>query len=77
MRIKVYGADWCIDCVNVKNFFSSKGFEFEYVIVTKNDKAIAFLEQVNKGKRIIPTIVVDGKVYANPGINRLMNIIEE
>ena len=76
MDIKVYGADWCPDCVNAKNFLSSKGIDFEYIIITDNIEAIAFLEKANNGKRIIPTLVVDGKIYTNPGINGLMKIIE-
>mgnify|MGYP001269328181 FL=1 len=76
MDIKVYGADWCSDCVNAKNFLSSKGVDFEYIIITNNDEAIAFLEKANNGKRIIPTLVVDGKIYTNPGIKGLMKIIE-
>jgi len=76
MDIKVYGADWCPDCVNAKNFLSSKSIDFEYIIITDNVEAIAFLEKVNNGKRIIPTLVVDGKIYTNPGINGLMKIIE-
>ena len=76
MNIKIYGADWCPDCVNAKNFLSSKGIDFEYIIITKNVEAIAFLEKVNNGKKVIPTLVVDGKIYTNPGINGLMKIIE-
>ena len=76
MDIKVYGADWCPDCLNAKNFLFSKGIEFEYIIITENTEAIAFLDKVNNGKRTIPTIVVDGKIYTNPGINGLMKIIE-
>ena len=76
MDIKVYGADWCPDCVNAKNFLSSKGIDFEYIIITNNDEAIAFLEKVNNGKRIIPTLVVDGEIYTNPGISGLIKIIE-
>ena len=77
MDIKVYGADWCPDCVNAKNFLSSKGIDFEYIIITNNDEAIAFLEKVNNGKRIIPTLDVDGKIYTNPGIIGLIKIIGE
>ena len=76
MDIKIYGADWCPDCVNAKNFLASKSIDFEYIIITDNVEAIAFLEKVNNGKRIIPTLVVDGKIYTNPGINGLMKIIE-
>ena len=76
MDIKVYGADWCSDCVNAKNFLSSKGIDFEYIIITNNVEAIAFLEKVNNGKKVIPTLVVDGKIYTNPGISGLIKIIE-
>jgi thioredoxin reductase (NADPH) len=75
MDIKVYGADWCSDCVNAKNFLFSKGIDFEYIIITNNDEAIAFLEKINNGKRIIPTLVVDGETYTNPGISGLIKII--
>ena len=76
MDIKVYGADWCPDCVNAKNFLSLKGIDFEYIIITNNVEAIAFLEKANNGKKVIPTLVVDGKIYTNPGIKGLMKIIE-
>ena len=76
MNIKIYGADWCPDCINAKNFLKSKEIEFEYIVITDNNEAIAFLEKVNNGKRIIPTLNIDGKIYTNPGINGLMKILE-
>jgi thioredoxin reductase (NADPH) len=75
MNIKVYGADWCPDCVNTKNFLNSKGVEFEYIDITDNEQAIALIEQINNGRRVILTLVVDGKTYTNPGIAGLMKII--
>jgi thioredoxin reductase (NADPH) len=77
MNIKVYGADWCPDCVNAKNFLNSKGVEFEYIDITDNEQAIALVEQINNGRRVIPTLVVDGKTYTNPGIAGLMNILAQ
>ena len=50
MEIIVYGADWCADCIVVKNFLSSKLVEFEYIIITDNLKAISYVEHINKGK---------------------------
>ena len=75
MDIKVYGADWCSDCITVKNFFKSKKINFEYIIITNNPDAIAFIERINKGKRIIPTIVINNKIYSNPGISQLNKMI--
>ncbi len=76
MNIKIYGADWCPDCVNAKKFLKSKGVEFEYIVITDNKEAISFVEKTNNGKRIIPTLVVDGETHINPGINGLMKILE-
>ena len=77
MNIKMYGADWCSDCIIAKEFLKAKGIKFEYIVITNNEEAINFIKKVNKGKRIIPTLDIDGKIYANPGINGLMNIIQE
>ena len=77
MKIKVYGADWCSDCIVVKKFLQERNIKFQYIVVTDNIEAIKFLEKVNNGKRIIPTIVIDKNIYSNPGIIKLMKIIEE
>ncbi len=75
MNIKIYGADWCSDCLVAKRFLDEKGIKYEYIIITDNDAAIAFLEKGNNGKRVIPTLDIDGEIYTNPGINGLMKII--
>ncbi len=77
MNIKVYGADWCSDCVTAKRFLDSKGVEFEYIDITDNQQAIALVEQINNGKRVIPTLMVDGVSFTNPGINGLMKILAQ
>jgi len=77
MTIKVYGADWCTDCRIAKNFIKSKDIDFEYIDITDDEQAIAFVEQVNNGRRVIPTLVIDGTIYINPGINGLMKILAE
>ena len=77
MNIKIYGADWCSDCIIVKKVFKSKEINFEYIDITNNEQAIALVEQVNNGRRVIPTLVIDGAIYTNPGINELMKILAE
>ncbi|MBT4344647.1 MAG: glutaredoxin family protein [Flavobacteriales bacterium] len=77
MTIKIYGADWCSDCIVAKNFLSSHQIQFDYIDIMDNDIAIKMIEKINNGKRIIPTILVDDKVYVNPGISELMKIISK
>ena len=77
MNIKVYGANWCSDCVTAKRFLDSKGVDFEYIDITDNQEAIALVEQINNGRRVIPTLMVDGVSFTNPGINGLMKILAQ
>ena len=77
MNIKVYGADWCSDCVTAKKFLNSKGVDFEYIDITDNQQAISLVEKTNNGRRVIPTLIVDGVSFKNPGINGLMKILAQ
>ena len=77
MNIKMYGADWCSDCVVAKQFFDEKGIKYKYITCTDNQEAIDFIEKVNNGKRVIPTLDIDGEIYTNPGIAGLMKIIKQ
>jgi thioredoxin reductase (NADPH) len=77
MTIKVYGADWCSDCIIAKRFLESKGVDFEYIDITDNNQAITVIEEINNGKRVIPTLIVDGVSFTNPGINGLMKILAQ
>jgi thioredoxin reductase (NADPH) len=77
MNIKVYGADWCSDCITAKKFLNSKGVDFEYIDITDNQQAIALVEKINNGRRVIPTLIVDGVSFINPGINGLMKILAQ
>ena len=77
MKIKVFGADWCSDCVTAKRFLDSKGVEFEYIDITDNQQAVSLVEKINNGRRVIPTLIVDGVSFTNPGINGLMKILSQ
>jgi thioredoxin reductase (NADPH) len=75
MEIKVYGADWCSDCITTKRFLESKEIEFEYIDITNNQQAILLVEKINNGRRVIPTLMIDGVSFTNPGISGLMKIL--
>ena len=75
-NVKVYGADWCSDCITAKNFLNSKNIDFEYIDITEDETAVAFVEKVNDGKRIIPTLLIAGETYTNPGIPGLIKLFK-
>lgn len=65
--IKIYGATWCPDCRRAKTFFGEHRVEYDWIDITDNDDAIAYVEKVNNGNRSIPTIIYpDGTIQVEP-----------
>jgi len=65
-RVQLFGADWCPDCRRAKSFLRDNGINFDFIDIDKYDWATAKVEEINKGKRIIPTILIDDVPYTNP-----------
>jgi thioredoxin reductase (NADPH) len=65
-NITLYGADWCHDCVRAKAYLNDNNIDFTFVDVDQNKAAANKVEQINNGKRIIPTILIDDIAYTNP-----------
>ncbi|HKI52648.1 MAG TPA: FAD-dependent oxidoreductase [Anaerolineales bacterium] len=65
--ITLYGTGWCPDCKRSKQFFGEQRVPYHYVDIDSEPDATAFVEEVNKGFRSIPTIVFpDGSVLVEP-----------
>lgn len=66
-KITIYGATWCPDCRRAKQFFGEHRVPYEWIDITDNDEAIAYVEEVNNGNRSIPTIIYpDGTIQVEP-----------
>jgi len=77
MKIKMYSANWCSDCIVAKNFLDDNKVLYELIDITKDLAASEHVIKVNGGKRIIPTFDIEGKIYTNPGIAELSKIITQ
>lgn len=65
--IIVYGTSWCPDCRRSKQFLGEQRIPYHWVDIEQDSAAMTYVEHVNDGKRIIPTIVFpDGEVLAEP-----------
>jgi thioredoxin reductase (NADPH) len=65
--IVVYSTVWCPDCKRVKQFLGEQRVPYLNVDIESDAKAMAFVEKVNNGKRIIPTMVFpDGSILVEP-----------
>jgi thioredoxin reductase (NADPH) len=65
--IIVYSTVWCPDCKRAKKFFGEHRVQYANVDIEENPQGVAFVEKINNGSRIIPTIVFpDGEILAEP-----------
>ncbi len=65
--LTLYGAVWCEDCKRSKKFLGEQRVHYNWVDIEQNADGLTLVERVNKGKRIIPTIVFDdGSILVEP-----------
>lgn len=75
--VQLFGADWCPDCRRAKSYLADNGVNFQFIDVDEHEWATNAVETINNGKRIIPTILIDGKPHTNPDnatLKALLNI---
>jgi thioredoxin reductase (NADPH) len=66
-RIIVYSTVWCPDCKRAKKFLAEHRIPYENIDIEHDEKAMAFVQKVNNGLRLIPTIVFpDGSTLSEP-----------
>jgi thioredoxin reductase (NADPH) len=64
--VKVYATVWCEDCKRVRKFLAEQKVQYDFIDIEREPSGLFYVERLNKGKIIIPTIVIDDQVYANP-----------
>tara|TARA_Y100000310_G_scaffold344386_1_gene456888 strand:- start:3710 stop:4924 length:1215 start_codon:yes stop_codon:yes gene_type:complete len=66
-NITVYGAPWCPDCKRAKQFLGEQRVIFKWVDIDGDPAGREYVQQINNGKQIIPTIVFeDGSLLVEP-----------
>ncbi len=71
----MYGADWCPDCRRAKAFLKENNISYDHIDVDLNKEATKKVENINNGKRIIPTLIIDGKSLTNPDNAKLSAVL--
>jgi len=65
--IVVYSTAWCPDCKRAKKFFADHRIPYKNIDIEENAEGMAYVEKVNNGKKIIPTILFpDGSRLVEP-----------
>jgi thioredoxin reductase (NADPH) len=71
-QIRVYGAPWCPDCKRAKQFLAEQRIAYQWHDIDQDEEARSYVQQLNDGKQVIPTIVFqDGSILAEPSNSEL------
>ena len=71
-NITVYGAPWCPDCTRAKQFLGEQRVRYNWIDIDQNEDGRAYVQKVNDGKQIIPTIIFeDGSLLVEPSNSEL------
>jgi len=74
-RVMLYGADWCPDCLRAKAFLRENEINFMHLDVDLVEGATEVVTKINKGKRIIPTVIINEMPYSNPNNTILREVL--
>ena len=71
-QIIVYGTTWCPDCRRSKQFLGEHRIQYVWVDIEQDETAMAEVQRINDGLRVVPTIVFpDGDVLVEPSNDEL------
>lgn len=71
-QIILYGTSWCGDCRRARRIFAQLQVAYLDVDIDNDPQAEAFVKQLNRGNRSVPTIVFpDGTLMTEPDNARL------
>ena len=76
-KIRMYGTVWCPDCTRTKKFLSKHNIPFEWHDIEQNKEACAYVQEVNRGCRSVPTMLFpDGSILVEPSDAELEKKLE-
>ncbi len=65
--LKVYGTTWCGDCIMAKRLLDRLHVPYEWIDISGDREAIAYVEAINGGYRSVPTILFpNGRTLTEP-----------
>ena len=73
MGIKVYGTESCPQCQGAKQYLKSKGMDFEYADVFKDEAAMQELEQL--GAMSLPVIKCGDETIMGFNVKKLEEVL--
>ncbi|WP_282162388.1 glutaredoxin family protein [Ulvibacterium marinum] len=76
LKLKLYGADWCMKSTNLRNYLQSIWVEFEDFNVETNAEAEDTVRALYDGALKFPTVTYGTEFLKNPTTSQLKMFLE-
>ncbi|WP_327089606.1 mycoredoxin [Nonomuraea sp. NBC_01738] len=80
MALTVYTTTWCGPCKRLKSQLTREGISYREVDIEANPEAASFVESVNNGNQVVPTVVIEtpkGRVVrTNPSAIEVKRLLQ-
>ena len=70
-KIVVYTTSWCGDCRRLKSELRERDIPFEERDIEQNENDYRAMMGFTNGKRVIPTVDIEGKILINPPFSKV------
>jgi mycoredoxin len=68
----MFSTSWCSDCMRAKYILDEYGVDYVDIDVDQDQAGLAFVKDVNGGRRIVPTIVFPDKTILVEPTNQML-----
>lgn len=78
-EITIYGARWCKNTQAIIQYLRDQNIPYTLLEIDDDEKGKEYsrvVMEINQGKRITPTLVINGENYANPSQKELARVLE-
>lgn len=76
-EIKMFGADWCIDCRRAKDTFAEVGVPYRYINLEEDEAAAQVAEDISGMKKIPVIVYSDNSVQVEPSRAQILQKLSE
>lgn len=75
-RVVVFATSWCPYCARLRSDLDVLGVVYDEIDVDADAEAAAFVESVNHGNRVVPTVLFeDGETATNPTAQTIAELL--
>lgn len=73
VQITLYGTVWCSSTWFARSLLDERQIPYQWVDIDQDSQAAAYVEEINKGYRSVPTIIFsDGSILVEPSQSELV-----